>query len=106
MERCDFASVTMMIRSNLLEGTFDNQLEFAESLFSSYLKEHEVFFDTGLLNKWLNGLARLSPAIGQFYWKSSHHQQDLAVTLEDVILPCLSDSAIVVENVCHLHLHI
>jgi chromosomal replication initiation ATPase DnaA len=102
LERCDFASVTTILRNDLLEGNFENQMDFAESLFASYLEENETYFDMGLLNKWLNGLARLSPAVGRFYLGNDNHKKALTQTLEDVILPCLSDSAMTVQKVYEL----
>ena len=105
MERCDFASITKIIRDDLLDGNFDNQTDFAETLFSSYLEESGVFFDMGLLNKWLNGLARLSPAIGQFYHRDAKNREALAVTLEDAIIPSLSDSAMVTQRIYELLIH-
>ena len=60
MERCDFASITHILRNNLLDGNFDNQMEFAEALFASYLEENEVYFDLGLLNKWLKGRTKIN----------------------------------------------
>ena len=102
MQRCDFASIVKLIRDNLLEGNFDNQSEFLETLFASYLEESGGCFDMGLLNKWLNGLARLSPSIIQFYLKDKKHREDLTITMEDVIIPCLSDSAMVIQQVTTL----
>lgn len=102
MERCDFASAAKIIRDNILDGNFDNQTEFAETLFSSYLEESGVIFDMGLLNKWLNGLARLSPAIGQFYQRNAKNRESLAITLEDALIPCLSDSAMVTQQIYEL----
>ena len=81
MERCDFASITHILRNNLLDGNFDNQMEFAEALFASYVEDNEVYFDMGLLNKWLNGLAKLSPAIGRFYNESRKNRKELVITL-------------------------
>ena len=105
MERCDFASVAKIIRDDLLDGNFDNQTDFAETLFSSYLEENNVYFDMGLLNKWLNGLARLSPAIGQFYRREAKNREALAITLEDAIIPSLSDSAMVTQQIYELLIH-
>lgn len=99
MERCDFASVTHILRNNLLDGNFDNQMEFAEALFASYVEENEVYFDMGLLNKWLNGLAKLSPAIGRFYNQNRKNRKELVITLQDAILPCLADSAMAVQEI-------
>lgn len=60
MERCDFASVAAVIRADLLDGNFKNQTEFAECLFASYVAAKNSFFDIGLVNKWLNGVAKPS----------------------------------------------
>ena len=67
MERCDFASVAAIIRNDLLDGNFKNQVAFAECLFASYVEAKGNFFDMGLVNKWLNGLAKPSPEITTFY---------------------------------------
>ena len=67
MERCDFASVAAIIRGDLLDGSFDNQMEFMDGLFSAYLEETETYWDMGLVCRWLNGLAKPSPAIARFY---------------------------------------
>ena len=98
MERCDFASVIAVIRADLLEDSLGNQTDFVEDLFGPYLAETETVLDMGLVSKWLNGLAKPSPAIGSFYQKRSH-RKDLEITFLDVILPNLSDSAMVVQNV-------
>ena len=98
MERCDFASVAAIIRADLLDGNFKNQVAFAECLFASYVEAKGTFFDMGLVNKWLNGLAKPSPEIAVFY-SDAAQRGELAITLEDAILPCVSDSAMVAQNV-------
>ena len=98
MERCDFASVTAIIRADLLDGNFKNQTEFAECLFASYVAAKNSFFDIGLVNKWLNGVAKPSSEVAKFYSEGGN-AKGLAITIEDVILPCLSDSAMVAQNV-------
>ncbi len=99
IERCDFASVTAVIRADLLDGSFGNQTDFVEALFGAYLQSGaDCCLDMGLVSKWLNGLAKLSAAIAMFYGERSN-KKELAVTIEDVILPCLSDSAMVAQNI-------
>ena len=98
MERCDFASVCAIIRKYLLEGAFDSQVDFIETLFDSYLREEYAIFDNGQLNKWLNGLLRLSPAIRKFYQRDENRDA-LAITIQDAILPSLSDSGMAVREV-------
>lgn len=97
MERFDFASLTSVIRADLLDGSFENQQDFVEQLFSPYLNDMEAYFDMGLVSKWLNGLAKPSPAIARYYLEGKN-RRELKNTLEDVILPCLSDSAMVIQN--------
>ena len=97
MERFDFASLTSVIRADLLDGSFENQQDFVEQMFSPYLNDMEAYFDMGLVSKWLNGLAKPSPAIARYYMEGKN-RRELTNTLEDVILPCLSDSAMVVQN--------
>lgn len=97
MERFDFASLTSVIRADLLDGSFENQQDFVEQMFSPYLNDMEAYFDMGLVSKWLNGLAKPSPAIARYYLEGKN-RRELTNTLEDVILPCLSDSAMVIQN--------
>ncbi|MBE7004588.1 MAG: Archaeal ATPase [Ruminococcaceae bacterium] len=82
-----------------MDGSFGNQTDFVEALFGAYLQSGaDCCLDMGLVSKWLNGLAKLSPAISTFYSERSS-KKELTVTIEDVILPCLSDSAMVAQNV-------
>lgn len=81
-----------------MDGAYHNQTEFVESLFGTFVNATETFFDIGLVNKWLNGLAKPSAEIARFY-QQGEQEKALAETFEDVILPCLSDSAMVTQNV-------
>ena len=67
MQRCDFASVMAIIRDDLIEGAFSNQMDFVDKLFASIINEEGMFFDQGLVNKWFNGLGKVSPQVCQFY---------------------------------------
>ena len=98
MERCDFASICAVIRRYLLEGAFDSQVDFVGTLFDSYVREEQADFDNGQLNKWLNGILRLSPGIRKFYQQETNIRE-LAITIQDAILPSLSDSGMVVKEV-------
>ena len=105
MVRFDFSSVTGIIWDGRLSGAFKNKAEFVESLFDSYIKWEEErldkakTLDPSQLNKWLNGKASVSPSICQFYRNSREHQDELRVTLTDVILPALFDEARVVQEI-------
>ena len=99
MERCDFASVTAILRENLMDGSFDNQVGFVHTLFESCIRENGGGFDNGLLNRWLNGLAKVSPAVGQYYHDDPAHRYELEETLRNRILPRMADSAMAAGEV-------
>ena len=99
MERCDFASITAVLRKHLMEGSFKNQVCFVNTLFESYIREMDADFDHGLLNKWLNGLAKVSVPIGQFYHDSQEHRLELADTLRDSVFSRMADSSMAVREV-------
>lgn len=106
MEKCDFASVMQVIRGDLMDGAFTNQIELLDTTFSAYIQNSDegkkVFFDAGQVNKWFNGLMKVNTDICQYYGSSPAHQQELAVTLEDTVLPCLSDQSMTVQRVYDL----
>ena len=89
------------LQNYIMEGSFDNQVEFLEALFESYSRETGKVFDSSLANKWIKGTAKLSPDICRFY-RRQKHRQDLIVTLEDIILPSFYDSAMAVRKVYEL----
>ncbi|MBQ9346920.1 MAG: hypothetical protein IJT94_06190, partial [Oscillibacter sp.] len=99
MERCDFASITAILRRHLMEGSFQNQVCFVNTLFESYICENGADFDNGLLNKWLNGLAKVSVPIGQFYNDSPKYRSELAETLRDSVFSRMADSSMAVREV-------
>ena len=69
MERLDFASVMAVLRRNIPDEDFGNQTDFLYSLFIDVnLNPYSaVEFDQGQVCRWINGLARLSPNIINFY---------------------------------------
>ena len=99
MERCDFASIAAILRENLMDGSFANQVEFASALFEGFVQETEFDFDNGSLNKWFNGLVKVSPVIGQYYHDDPEHRRELAETLRKRILTCMADSTMAVREV-------
>ena len=99
MEQCYFVPVIRIIRDNLEEGSFDSQADFLEALFDSYIRESGKGFDTSLANKWMKGTAKLSSDVCKYYRRNQDHHEELKITLEDVILPSLSDDAKVIQRV-------
>ncbi len=54
MQRCDFASVMAIIRDEIIEGAFSNQMDFVEKLFASFLNEVEYYSDRGPVTRHLH----------------------------------------------------
>ena len=102
MERLDFASITQILRLETEEGRFSNQMDFADTLLFDYLESKEAYLDAGQLNRWLNGLTKLSPAITVYYLDNRKHQTELSKALENSILPYLSDSEMTLRKVYDL----
>ena len=96
MQRCDFASVMAIIRDDLIEGAFSNQMDFVEKLFASFLNEVEFYFDQGLVNKWFNVLVKVSPQICRFY---AAEEDGTAYFAEDITQYSMSRSE-AVSNIC------
>ena len=99
LEQCYFVPVIRVIRDNLEEGSFDSQADFLEALFDSYIRESGKGFDTSLANKWIKGTAKLSSDICKYYRRNPEHREELIITLEDIVLPSLSDDAKVIQRV-------
>ena len=78
MERLDFASVMAVLRRNIPDEDFGNQTDFLYSLFIDVnLNPYfAVEVDQGQVCRWINGLARLSPNIINFY-KEKENQRKL-----------------------------
>lgn len=103
MERLDFASVMTVLRRNINEDLCPNQLDLIETLFCDmgYSPESCMEFDNGLVCRWMNGLAKLSPKITAHY-QENYNQRKLARTIEDRILPMMPDSAMAVQELYDL----
>lgn len=103
MERLDFASVMTVLRRNINEDLCPNQLDLVETLFCDmgYSPESCMEFDNGLVCRWMNGLAKLSPKITAHY-QENRNQRKLARTIEKRILPMMPDSAMAVRELYDL----
>ena len=102
MERCDFASVAAIIRKYLMEGSFESQSDFLFCLFDAYAEKTYAYFDNGQSNKWLNGLTKVSSAIGKFYYEDPENRNRLTETLRNKIMTRMPDSAMAVREIYEL----
>ncbi|MCQ2409944.1 MAG: Archaeal ATPase, partial [Clostridia bacterium] len=102
MERCDFASVTKIMRDHIAEGALSSQPKFVSELFISYNDKTGTEFDMSLANKWLNGLVKTSPQLCCFYYNSGANKKELEITIEDSIIPMMTDSSMAVKKINEL----
>lgn len=103
MERLDFASVMMVLRRNIPEERCPNQTDLVYSLLGDVNNDprYVVDFDQGQVCRWLNGLARLSPNIVEYFGKNEN-QKKLLHRIQNNILPIMPDSAMAVQELYDL----
>ena len=102
MQRCDFSSVIGVIRQYFNEGSMPSQPEMIYDLFYSFAEKNEDFdFDNGQINRWIKGLAPVSPRIAEFYQHKAA-AEGLAANLENGIFPIMYDEAMAVCDLYNL----
>ena len=70
MEYLDFSSVITTIRKYISDAHSMNQIDMMYQLFVSFLNSEEsqdFDFDNGLVCRWFNGQAKISPRITGYY---------------------------------------
>ena len=100
MERCDFSSVITIIRKYISEDRNLNQIDLLYELFDAFLcdeSSRDFDFDNGLVCRWFNGQARISPRISSFYLDGTNRKR-LAEDIERNVLPLMYDSAMAVAK--------
>ncbi len=93
MNICDFCSVTKLILSFVGESKNINQLDFMYELFRDFIESNAGYdfeFDNGLVCRWLNGTAKISPKITAYYL-SNGNIEAMAIDITENILPLLYD---------------
>ncbi len=107
MERCDFSAVTTIINHYISEDKELNQLDFVYLLFADFITSHieeDVDFDNGLVCRWLNGIARVSPRITSHYMDSKN-KQNLIDNIQQQMIPMMYDSSIACQKIYDLILY-
>lgn len=106
MERLDFCSVTTVLRRYISEdmpyrnGIGISQIDFLYILFDGYFQTGDVdnfVLDNGLVCRWMNGQAKVSPRITGFYLDNKN--RTLFVRhFEENILPLFFDAGLVITE--------
>ena len=101
MERCDFSSIITTVRKYIGDDRGMNQIDLLYELFEGFLEEEasqDFDFDNGLVCRWFNGQARISPRISGYYLHADN-QDRLVDDIETNILPLMYDSAMAIQEI-------
>ena len=104
MDRCDFSSILSALRGYVSEDRGLNQTDLLYELFASFMSDEDALdfdFDNGLVCRWFNGQAKVSPRISGYY-HTPENRKKLAADIESKILPLLYDSAMAVQVIYEL----
>ena len=89
MKICDFCSTAKILMDFIGESKNINQIDFMYELFKDFMESDEAKdfdFDNGLVCRWLNGTAKLSPKITAYY-SALGNLEAMAIDIEENILP-------------------
>lgn len=101
MEYCDFSVVMSIIRKYVDEGRTMNQVDLLYQVFDSFLADNsasDFVFDNGLVCRWFNGQAKVSPRISGFYIDKKN-QKELVKDIELNVIPLLYDSGMATQEI-------
>ena len=104
MEYLDFSSVITIIRKYISDAHNMNQLDLMYDLFVSFLSDEKSLdftFDNGLVCRWFNGQAKISPRITGYYM-DRHNRNRLAADMHRNVLSIMYDSAMAVQEVYNI----
>lgn len=104
MKICDFCSAAKILMDFIGESKNINQLDFMYDLFKDFIEsdEGEYFdFDNGLVCRWLNGTAKISPKITAYYAVNGNIEA-MAIDIEQNILPLLYDKNMAASEIYNL----
>ena len=104
MEYLDFSSVITTIRKYISDAHNINQIDMMYQLFVSFLNSEEsqdFDFDNGLVCRWFNGQAKISPRITGYYM-DNHKRNLLAADMHRNVLPLMYDSAMAVQEIYNI----
>lgn len=111
MERLDFCSVMAVLRHYISEdkpyrnGIGISQIDFLYDLFDDFFQTGDIenfVLDNGLVCRWMNGQAKVSPKITGFYLSGEKNRTLFTRHFEESILPLFYDTGNVVTDLHEL----
>lgn len=107
MEHYDFSSVITTIRKYISDDRNINQIDLLYELFASFIDDEnsqDFDFDNGLVCRWFNGQAKISPRISSYYM-DKWNEKRLAADIEQNVLPLMYDSAMAIQEIYTILIH-
>ena len=104
MKICDFCSTAKILMDFIGESKNIKQIDFMYELFKDFMESDEAKdfdFDNGLVCRWLNGTAKLSPKITAYY-SALGNLEAMAIDIEENILPLFYDKDMAVTELYDL----
>ena len=104
MRICDFCSAAKILIDFIGESKNINQVDFMYELFKDFMESDECedfVFDNGLVCRWLNGTAKISPKITAYYSECGNLEA-MAIDIEENILPLLYDKEMAAAELYNL----
>lgn len=104
MRICDFCSAAKILMDFIGESKNINQVDFMYELFKDFMESDECedfVFDNGLVCRWLNGTAKISPKITAYY-SACGNLEAMAIDIEENILPLLYDKEMAAAELYNL----
>lgn len=104
MEYLDFSSVITTIRKYISDAHNINQIDMMYLLFVSFLNSEEsqdFDFDNGLVCRWFNGQAKISPRITGYYMDNQKRNL-LVADMHRNVLPSMYDSAMALQEIYNI----
>ena len=104
MKRCDFSNIMSIMKEHISENFQISQIKFITELFESFLNEpnsKDFILDEGQVCRWINGQAKISISIIQYYSEPLHLKL-LANTIENKIFPLFYDIYHVIQLIYEL----
>lgn len=101
MERLDFCSVMGIMRSYISEDRCVSQIDFLYILFDDYFQNGDTdnfVLDNGLVCRWINGQAKVSPKITGYYISDKKGRNDFVDNFEENILLLFYDTGFVITQ--------
>lgn len=105
MERLDFCAIMTQLKKYTNNGLSVGQLDFLFNIFEDFISNEDnsdFAFDNGLVSKWMNGRANVSPKIISYYSESEERRKILISDIRKNIIPEIYDEQMLIKDLMEI----